>query len=366
MKIPITIPSFTKEEEIAISNVLKSGWVMQGPKVEEFEKMIATYVGVKYAVAVSSGTTALHLALLALGIGDGDEVIVPSFSFIASANSILYTGAKPVFVDIDSKTYNLDPKDIERKITQKTKAIMVVHQVGLPAEMDEIMNIAKRKKLLVIEDAACSLGATYKGKQTGSIGDIACFSFHPRKNITTSEGGIITTNSFKVSELLKSLRNHGVVKKNNIEKYLYLGYNYRMTDICAALGLVQFKKFNIILKRKRDLAEKYNRAFSDTKNIITPFTPSQSVHTYQSYVVRIKGGKKNRDRIMRGLEENGIACRASIMAIHREPVYVNMLGKISLPETESANDEGIIIPLYEKMTNKEQQFIIDSLIKLTQ
>jgi len=366
MKIPLTIPHFDKEEEIAISNVLKSGWVMQGPKVEEFEKIIATYVGVKYAVAVSSGTTALHLALLALGIGDGDEVIVPSFSFIASANSILYTGAKPVFVDIDSKTYNLNPKDIERKITQKTKAIMVVHQVGLPAEMDEIMNIAKRKKLLVIEDAACSLGATYKGKQTGSIGDIACFSFHPRKSITTSEGGIITTNSFKVSELLKSLRNHGVVKKNNMETYLYLGYNYRMTDICAALGLVQFKKFNIILKRKRDLAEKYNRAFSDTKNIITPFTPSQSEHTYQSYVIRIKGGKKNRDRIMRGLEENGIACRASVMAIHREPVYVKMFGKNSLPETESANDEGIIIPLYANMTNKEQQFIIDSLIKLTQ
>jgi perosamine synthetase len=364
MKVPLTIPYFTEEENIAILNVLKSGWIMQGPKVAEFEKKIANYVGVRNAVAVSSGTTALHLALIALGIKKGDEIIVPSLSFIASANCILYVGAKPVFVDVDSKTYNLDPKDIEKKISKKTKAIMVVHQVGLSADMDPIMKIAKKNKLFVIEDAACSLGATYKEKQTGGFGNIACFSFHPRKSITTAEGGILTTNNDKIAESLKNLRNHGLVRKNGIDTYPFLGYNYRMSDISAALGLAQFKKINPILKRKRELATKYNKAFSETENIIPPHTPSYSEHTYQSYVVRVKGGRGNRDRIMNDLEKKGIACRAGIMAIHREPLYVKMFGKISLPETESANDEGIILPLYMQMTNDEQRFVITSLKEL--
>lgn len=364
MKLPLTMPYFTRDEGAAILGVLKSGWIMQGPKIKEFEEKIAAYVGVKHAVAVSSGTTALHLALIALGIKKGDEVIVPSLSFIASANSILYVGAKPVFVDVDSKTYNINPKEIERKITKKTKAIMAVHQVGLSADIDQIINIAKENKLYVIEDAACSLGATYKGRQTGSIGDIACFSFHPRKSITTAEGGMITTSNSRVAELLRSLRAHGVVKKNGIETYPNMGYNYRMSDISAALGIAQFRKFNVILKRKRELAEKYNKAFSDTKNIIPPFTPSCCEHAYQSYVVRIKGGRKNRDRVLKELEKKGIACRASIMAIHREPLYVKMFGMISLPETESANDEGIIIPLYMQMTDKDQQFIINTLKNL--
>lgn len=365
MKIPITKPYFTKEEEDAIVSTIKSRWIIQGPRVEKFEKKIASYLGVKHAIAVSSGTTALHLALIALGIKEGDEVIVPSFSFIASANCILYVGATPIFADIDPKTYNVDPKDIEKKITKKTKAIIVVHQIGLPAEMDQIMDIAANKKLHVIEDAACSLGATYKGKQTGSIGDIACFSFHPRKSITTAEGGILTTNSNDIAELLKSLRNHGVVRENGNDVYRYLGYNYRMSDINAALGLAQFKKLNAILGRKKELAEKYSEAFSDNRNITIPFAPFNVKHTYQSYMIRVKGGRENRDRVLKELEKKGIACRASIMAIHREPLYVKMFGMISLPETESANDEGIIIPLYMQMTDKDQQFIINTLKNLT-
>lgn len=361
MKIPIAKPYFTEEESHDVARVLKSGWVMQGEKVKELEQKVSSYVGTKYAVAVSSGTAALHLALISLGIKEKDEVIVPSFSFIASANSILYRGAIPVFVDIDFKTYNIDPNDIERRITKKTKAIMVVHQVGLSCDMNSIMKIARKNKLFVIEDAACSLGATYKGKQTGSFGDIACFSFHPRKSITTGEGGVIVTNDRKIYDLLKSLRSHGVLRKRNKDTYPYLGYNFRMTDIHAAIGLAQFKKLDYILVKRREIGEKYNNAFSTSKNIISPFVPSGYLHTYQSYLVRIKDGKKKRDIIMKKLREKGISSRGGITAIHREPLYVGLLGKISLPKTESANEEGLVIPLYVQMTDREQKFIIKTL-----
>lgn len=364
MNIPLSKPYLNENEIKAVSEVIRSGWVMQGEKVELLEKTISSYIGTKFAVAVSSGTAALHLALLSLGIKEGDEVIVPSFSFIASANSILYTGATPVFADIDSRTYNIDPKDIEKKITNKTKAIMAVHQVGLSAEMDQIMEIAKKKNLFVIEDAACSLGATYKDKQTGSFGDIGCFSLHPRKSITTGEGGIIVTNSRNTYELLKSLRSHGVVKKGDKETYPYLGYNFRMTDIQAAIGLAQFKKLDFILKRRTELAQRYYESLSMLEDIDCPFTPSNSTHTYQSYLIRIKSGRIKRDPVLKKLQEKGISAKASIMAIHREPLYVKMFGKISLPQTESANDEGIIIPLYAQMTNIEQQYIINALKEL--
>ncbi len=358
MRISLTKPYFTNEESIEVAKVLESGWVMQGEKVQLFEREISSYVGTKFAVAVSSGTNALHLALISLGIKKEDEVIVPSFSFIASANSILYTGATPIFADIDPKTYNIDPKDIERKITKKTKTIMAVHQVGLPADMDSIIGIAKKNNLLVIEDAACSLGATYRGKQTGSFGNIACFSFHPRKSITTAEGGMVVTNNKKIYELLKSLRSHGVIKRGNEESYPYLGYNFRMTDVHAAIGLAQFKKLDYLLAKRIEIAEKYNEAFSDFKNIVIPFTPLNSTHTYQSYLLRVKGGRAKRDLVLKKLEKKGVSSRASVMAIHREPLYSKMFEKISLPKTESANDEGLIIPLYVQMTEKEQKFVI--------
>ncbi len=361
MKIPLTKPYFTNEEGAEVTKVLESGWVMQGEKVELLEKKISSYVGTKFAVAVSSGTAALHLSLLSLGIKEGDEVIVPSFSFIASANSVLYIGATPIFADIDPKTYNIDPKDIERKITKKTKAIMAVHQVGLPADIEGVLSIAKKNNLLVIEDAACSLGATYKGKQTGSFGDIACFSFHPRKSITTGEGGIIVTNYPKVYELLMSLRSHGVVKKGNDATYPNLGYNFRMTDIHAAIGIAQSKKLAYSLAKRKEIAEKYNHSFSNSKDIIIPFTPVNYTHTYQSYLVRIKNGKTKRDIVIKKLEEKGISSRGSVMAIHREPLYTKLFGKISLPITERASDEGLIIPLYVQMTEEEQEFVMKTL-----
>ncbi len=259
MKIPLTKPFFDEKEERAVIKVLRSGWIMQGSKVSEFEKRIANYLSVKYAVAVTSGTTALHLSMRVLDIKKGDEVIVPSLTFIASANCILYVGAEPIFADIDEKTYNIDPKDIERKITKKTKAVIAVHQIGLPAEMDEIRKICKDHKLFLIEDAACALGAEYKGKKVGGLSDLACFSFHPRKSITTGEGGLITTNNKNYYDELISLRSHGMINKNGEETYPLLGYNYRMTDLQASIGIEQFKKLELILKKRRKLAENAKR-----------------------------------------------------------------------------------------------------------
>src|SRR3989338_4039590 len=255
--IPISKPYFNKQEEKVISDVIRSGWVMQGPRVSEFEEEFAKYVGSKYAVAVSSGTAALHLSLLAIGVKAGDEVIIPSFSFIATANSVVHCGASPVFIDIDQRTYNIDPKRVEeylanavKKNSKKIKAIMPVHQLGMPADMDYIMTIAKKYNLYVVEDAACALGSEYKGRKAGNIGDVGCFSFHPRKIITTGEGGMITTNDKKVAEKVRLLRNHGMTisphernKKVTIKKeeYPLVGYNYRMTDLQGAIGLVQIE-----------------------------------------------------------------------------------------------------------------------------
>lgn len=361
MKIPLSKPYFDDEEVKAVSEVIESGWVMQGKKVEEFERMLANYIGVKYAVLVSSGTAALHLSMLALGISKGDEVIVPSFSFVASANCILYAGAKPVFADIDIKTYNIDPNDIGNKITKKTKAIIVVHQVGLSADMAPILEIAKKNNLTVIEDAACSLGAKYKGKNVGTFGKIACFSFHPRKSITTGEGGLIVTQDENIASLVKSLRSHGV-EYNDGEKFVRLGYNYRMTDLQAAMGIAQFRKLNQILKKKEKISKRYNDAFSESGQVVPPYVPSDCIHTYQSYLVRIKKGRSVRDRLIKELGKKGIASKPSVTAIHEEPLYKKDYGKESLPMTEKANSEGLILPFYPQMTESDQDYVINSLM----
>jgi perosamine synthetase len=294
--IPVTKPYFTKEEANAVAKVLQSGWVAQGPLVAEFEEVIAEYVKTRYAKATNSCTSGLHLSLLALGIGKGDEVIVPSFTFPATPNSVAYTGARPVFADIDSRTYNIDPHDIEKKITKRTKAIMPVHQAGLAAEMPEIMKIAKKYNLYVIEDAACGLGASIDGKMVGSFGDAGCFSFHPRKSITTAEGGMVTTNNKMMAEKITILRSHGSSVSDRVrheskkfidEQYAYLGYNYRMSDIYAAIGLVQFKKMKKILTRKIKLADRYTKYLSKIPSIITPVVPKGYQHSYQAYLIQV-------------------------------------------------------------------------------
>lgn len=362
-KIPITRPWFNGDEERLVLETIRSGWVMQGPKVAQFEKLVADYVDVKFAVATTSCTTALFLALKVLGIGHGDEVIVPSFSFIASANVIVHVGAKVVFADIDPATYNIDPVDIERKITYRTKAIIAVDQVGLPCGIKEINRIAKKYNLLVLEDSACALGSEINGKKVGSFADITCFSFHPRKVISTGEGGMLVTNNKKWEKLARILRNHGAVLSQKGEEYSEIGFNFRMTDIQASLGIAQMKKLDKIISQRINLAERYNRAFSKMEKMVTPLVPAGYKHNYQSYILRINGvTKKQKGEIMHKLAQKGIATRKGIQVSHLETAYVKKIGKVKLPETEKAYEQTIIIPLYYSMTKKEQDFVIKEVI----
>lgn len=370
--IPVAKPYFTKDEEQEVISVLRSGWVVQGPKVELFENEIAKYVGVKYAIATSSCTTALHLALLLLGIGPGDEVIVPSFTFIATANSILYTGAKPVFADVIKNTYNLDPEDVKRKITKRTRVIMPVHQVGLPAAMEEIIHIAKKLQIFVIEDAACALGSRINGKHVGTFGQIGCLSFHPRKSITTAEGGMLLTNDKTFAERAKILRTHGMSisdrerheGKNFInETYGVLGYNYRMSDIHAAIGLAQFRKLDFILKKRIALANRYIKYLSDIPYVMLPSVSQGYVHTFQSFVVRLsEKGPITREAFMTKLLQDGINTRIGIKACHLEPLYWKEETK--LQNTELLAKTIITLPLYTTMTNAEQDRVINSIRKI--
>ena len=374
--IPITKPVFDRLEEKAVVDVVRSGWMTQGPRVQAFEEAICRFTGSKYAVATTSATTALSLSLHALGVGPGDEVIVPSFSFIATANVVIHVGAKPVFVDIDPMTYNLDSKKVERVITKKTRVIIPVDQVGLPFDHDVIRSIAKKHKLLVVEDAACALGSVYKNKKIGSFGEVSCFSFHPRKTITTGEGGMILTNDKKLAEQFKVLRHQGMSVSDVVrhkskrvmpESYPVVGYNFRMSDIQAAVGVEQMKKLPSILKRRAILADRYTEALSQSKNILPPFVPEGYVHNWQSYVVRLKKGTKvSRDGLMQKLLNQGIATRVGVMASHMELPYRKMYPKLSLPETESANQETMVIPLYYSMNDKEQNLVIDNLLRYTQ
>lgn len=367
MRIEVAKPYFDQREEKAVLEVIKSRWVSQGPKVKEFENAFARCVGAKYAVATTSCTTALHAALSVSGIGYGDEVIVPSLSFIATANSIVHCRAKPVFIDIEPRTCNMDVGKIKKLITQKTKVIMPVHQMGLPADLDAVMKIADRHGLKVIEDAACAIGSKYKGKMIGGYGNIACFSFHPRKIITTGEGGMITTDNPDIAIKLRRLRHHGMsisdlerhtAKKALIETYLEVGYNYRMTDMQAAMGIVQLGKLPEILKKRRAIAEKYNAAFSKISCLQIPEIPEYAQHNYQSYWVEIlKNAPVSRNNLMQRLLERGISTRRGIMAIHKEPCY--KMSDASLPNTEHITADSIILPLYPSMTDREVQYVID-------
>ncbi len=378
MKIPLTIPSFGKEEEIAVAKVLRSGWVTQGPKVAEFEEEIAKYSGAKYAVATTSATTSLFLSLYMLGIGNGDEVILPSFTFIATANVAVAVGAKPIFVDIDPKTFNIDPEKIEKAITKKTKAIMPVDQVGLPADLKRIVAIAKRHKLYVIEDAACGFASIYDGYQIGSYPGVhlTCLSFHPRKSITTGEGGMILTQDKKLADRAKVLRHHGMSvsdlarhksKKIVNEKYYEVGFNFRMSDIQAAVGIEQLKRLPKFLKIRKRLADKYTKAFSSSGNIIPPFVPDNCIPNWQSYVIKLKNGNlAKRDKLMQKLLDSGIATRRGVMACHLEPAYQKMFGKISLPITEEATNTTISLPLYTSMKDSEQNYVIKKILEFSE
>jgi perosamine synthetase len=369
--IPVARPSFGLEEEKALVGALRSGWVTQGPRVAEFERKFAAFVGAPHAVAVSSCTTALHLALLAAGIKPGDEVLCPSLSFIATANAIVHAGARPVFVDVDRCTYNMDPACIEPAITPRTKAILAVHQIGLPAALAEIGQIAKRNGLLVIEDAACAIGAEYQGQRTGLPHTaMACFSFHPRKILTTGEGGMITTADEDLAERLRRLRQHAMTvsdvarhsaTKVVIESYEEVGYNYRMTDLQAAVGLVQLQRFPDMLARRRELALRYSLQLSKLRWLVTPREPVECRHNFQSYMIRLREGAPiTRDELMEELLKRGISTRRGIMAIHREIPYRDREWDAKLPVTNLVADTAIILPLFHDMTDEEQDYVIEN------
>ena len=371
LNIPITKPALTEEEARAPFESIKSGWVTQGPKVAEFEKAVATYVGAQQGIATTSCTTGLHLALAAIGVGPGDEVIVPSFTFIASANAILYTGATVVFCEIDPRTYNADPSDIEKRITRRTKAIMPVDQIGLACDIGAINEIAKRHGVDLIEDAAPTIGGTYKGRRVGSNAHQTVFSFHPRKVITTGEGGMILTDDDALADRARKLRAHGMsvsdldrhkADRPIIEEYHDLGFNYRMTDIQASIGLVQLRRLDELLRIRVAKANRYNAELAKIKGLEVPYTPPYATHTYQSYCVRLtKDCKVDREDLMSRLLKRGIATRRGVMASHLEKVYRDRVGNVSLPVTEEAARTTMLIPLFASMTDDEQAYVIDAL-----
>jgi perosamine synthetase len=365
VRIPITRPSVGDAEARAAAEAVRSGWLSQGPRVQQFEAAVAAYVGAKHAVATSNCTTALHLALIAAGVGPGDEVICPSFSFIATANAVLHAGATPVFVDIDARTYNIDPALVEAAITPRTRAIIPVDQIGLAADVPAIMAIARKHGLVVVEDAAPALGATVGGAKVGSLADFTCFSFHPRKSITTGEGGIITTDDDAAADRLRRVRSHAASTSDlarhqsgttEIEVYEELGYNYRMTDVQAAVGLVQLTRLDGILAERRRLAARYSALLADEPRLAVPHEPADRPHTYQSYCVRLREG--SRQAVMDHLASKGIASRRGVMAIHLEPLYRRLQPGLSLPQTERATAETLLLPLYVGMTEAEQDEVV--------
>jgi dTDP-4-amino-4,6-dideoxygalactose transaminase len=371
VRIPLAKPDLGEEEAALARETILSGWVTQGPRVQEFEQKFAAYTGSPYAIAVSSCTTALHLALSVVDIGRDDEVIAPSHTFIATTNAIRYCGAKPVFVDIDPQTLNVDPMRVEAAITQKTKAILVVHQVGRPADLQSLKKIANTHKLHLIEDAACAAGSRYFDKPIGDnqYSELVCFSFHPRKIISTGDGGMITTNNKVYADRLKRLRQHGM-SINDLsrhqattivtETYDELGYNYRMTDIQAAVGIVQLSKLPQLIARRRILAKKYDTAFVSRKKIQIFREPPDVQWNHQTYLIRIPDATSaQRDAIMQQLLEKGIATRRGIMSIHREPAYTSVYGHQTLTHSEQASDQCICLPLFSQMTDEEQDIVIN-------
>ncbi|MCU0372733.1 MAG: DegT/DnrJ/EryC1/StrS family aminotransferase [Ignavibacteria bacterium] len=383
MKIPITKTSFRETDFDAVRQVLESGWVVQGPKVKEFEDMWNSFTGSLNSVAVSNCTNALHLSLIASGIKRDDEVIVPSFTWIATANAVEYCGAKPVFCDIDLNTFNIDAAQIRNLLTEKTKAVIPVHLFGLSADMDLISEICCSEKLKIIEDAACGFGAFYGGKHVGNFGDFGCFSFHPRKAITTGEGGMITINNEETAEYLRSLRDHGALisdlqRHSGMQPYLlpdfsHLGYNYRMTDIQAVLGLMQMKRADDILNKRAEIARKYDMGLKDNPFLRSPSYGEKYRHGYQSYVcmfgtedisldsyVRIN---KLRNEFMKYLFDNGISTRPGTHAVHAQNYYSRKYNIKSedYPVSLFADRCSVSLPVFPSMTNEETDYVINTI-----
>ncbi len=372
--IPIAKPYLGKEEAQLAYDTILSGWVTQGPRVEEFEGKFAAYTGAHFAIAVSNCTTALHLAMIVAGIGEGDEVICPSMSYIATANCIKYVNATPVFAEVNPVTYNLDIEDTERKITSKTKAVLIVHQIGLPADIDAFRDLCERYGLQLIEDAACAIGSSYKGKKIGSHSDLVCFSFHPRKVITTGDGGMITTSRADYAERLKLLRQHGMSINDRIrhqssklifEDHLEIGYNYRMTDIQAAVGIKQLERLDWIVEERRKVAAYYLEKLKCLKSIRLPVESEGYFSNFQSFCIYLKEDCLiERNKLMELLLEKKIASRRGIMNAHRETAYKSSCNSIHLPVSENAADRSIIIPLYVPMNQDDIDYVVNTLCEI--
>ena len=368
MTIPVMRPWIGAEEAAAAAAAVESGWVAQGPRVAEFERAFAASVGVGHGVAVSSCTAALHLALVAAGIGRGDEVVVPSLSFIATANAARYVGARPVFADVDAVTLNLTPETVQPVLTDRTRAVILVDQCGVPADLDAMRKLCDVRGIAIVEDAACAVGAEYRGRPVGASADVAAFSFHPRKLLTTGEGGMIVTQDGELAARLRRLREHGmdasaaqrhVSSQPVTEHYLETGYNYRMTDIQAAVGLVQLGKLPALVARRRELAARYQRLLAKIPGVRTIDDPEYGQTNFQSFwMVLPEDAPVGRDELLRLLAAEGISARRGIMAAHSEPAYA-CEGTWALPVTERITADSLILPLYHDLSRAEQDMIVD-------
>ncbi len=374
--LPIVTPSFDHSEEEMVAQVLKSGWVTQGPMTRRFEACMTKCHAVDHALATTSCTAALHLATMALCLGPGDEVVVPAFTWVTSAHCAEYVGAKVVFADVDLTTFNIDPAALEAAISPRTKAVVVVHLFGLAAPMNEIMEIASRYGLAVIEDAACALGTTYYGRPVGGIGSLGCFSFHPRKIITTGEGGMVTTNTPALAARVNALRNHGSTglpasDPQGMHSYTMglfgiLGYNLRLSDIQAGIGVAQFEKFPGLLAERRGRADRYKASLQWKSDIALPIYGPVDGHTYQSFVIRIlDGGRNRRNALMDKLSTAGIQTRPGTHAVHRLGYYVDKYGLVAdqFPNACICEDTTITLPIFPGMSDVQQDSVVDALIK---
>jgi perosamine synthetase len=372
--IPITMPVLEKAEAEAAHQAVLSGWVSQGPQVAAFEREFAAVVGAPHACAVANCTTALHLALLAVGVGPGDEVITASHSFIATANSIRYCGATPVFVDIDPATYNIDPQHVAEAVTGRTRAILAIHQMGMPCDLHALMAVAKRHDIALIEDAACAAGSEVgRNGQWERIGkphgQIACFSFHPRKVITTGEGGMLTTSDPEFDHRFRLCRQHGMSVSDIVrhgaqqvvfEDYLVIGFNYRMTDVQAAVGRKQLERLPDLVSRRRAHAARYNELLGNIEGLVLPFEPDWARSNWQSYCVRLPT-RVDQKALMQSLLNQGIATRRGIMCSHREAPYSGDKQRYDLRQSELAQDHSILLPIYTQMTEEDLDRIANAL-----
>jgi perosamine synthetase len=368
--IPVMRPWLGAEEAEAAAAAVASGWVAQGPRVQEFEEAFAAATGTQNAVAVSSCTAALHLAMIAAGVGPGDQVIVPSLSFIATANAVRYVGAEPVFADVDLVTQNLTPESVEPHLSSRTRALILVDQAGVPADLDAIRALCDPLRIAVIEDAACAVGSTYRDRPVGASAHMATFSFHPRKLITTGEGGMLTTPDGSTAARIRRLREHGMdvsaadrhrSRQLIIEHYTEVGFNFRMTDIQAAIGLVQLRKLGEMVARRRTLAERYTGLLADVPGLLTAADPPYGRTNYQSYWILLpEDSPVGRDDLMHRFAGAGVSVRRGIMAAHLEPAYADL--RPSLPVTERLTRNSLILPLFHDLTEAEQDHVVGVLI----